>query len=146
MFPKRPFGNSVAHGETRVSARRINTRYVSTRLQVGTADRVLIAGFIIQGSAPKRVIIRAVCPSLGSAGVPNALVNPWLELHDSSSTIGTNNDWQTTQIGGVITEDQVAEIQTSGLAPTDSAESAIIATLPPGIYTAIVRELITALA
>jgi N-acetylneuraminic acid mutarotase len=112
---------------------------ISTRLQVGTADRVLIAGFIVQGSAPKRVIIRAVGPSLGAVGVRNALVNPRLELHDASSTIGTNDDWQTTQIGGVITEDQVAEIQSSGLAPSDSAESAIIATLSPGAYTAIVE-------
>jgi hypothetical protein len=62
-----------------------------------------------------------------------------LELHDSKSTIGTNDDWQTTQIGGVITSDQVAEIQKSGLAPSNSLESAIIATLSPGSYTAIVQ-------
>ena len=100
---------------------------------------MMIAGFIVQGNAPKRVIIRAVGPSLGAAGVPNALANPRLELHDSTSTIGRNDNWQTTQIGGVITADQVAEIQQSGLAPADPAESAIIATLPPGAYTAIVE-------
>jgi hypothetical protein len=60
-------------------------------------------------------------------------------LHDASSTIAQNNDWQTTQIGGIIVSDQVAEIQSSQLAPTNAAESAIIATLPPGSYTAIVR-------
>jgi hypothetical protein len=112
---------------------------ISTRLQVGTADRVMIAGFIVQGSSPKRVLIRAAGPSLAQLGVPNALANPRLELHDSTGTIGMNNDWQTTQIGGVVTSDQVAEIQNSGLAPSDSAESALIATLAPGSYTAIVQ-------
>jgi hypothetical protein len=114
---------------------------ISTRLQVGTADRVMIAGFIVQGSAPKRVLIRAAGPSLTQFGVPNALANPRLELHDASSTIGANDDWQTTQIGGVITADQVVDIQNSQLAPANPAESAIIATLPPGNYSAIVQGL-----
>ena len=112
---------------------------ISTRLQVGTGDRVMIAGFIVQGSAPKRVLIRAAGPSLTQFGVPNALANPRLELHDTNNTIGMNDNWQTTQIGGVITSDQVAEIQNSGLAPRDPLESAIIATLAPGSYTAIVQ-------
>jgi uncharacterized delta-60 repeat protein len=112
---------------------------ISTRLPVGAGDRVLIAGFIVQGSSPKKVLIRAAGPSLTQFGVPNALPNPRLELHDTNNTIGTNDDWQTTQIGGVITSDQVAEIQSSGLAPRDPAESVIIATLPPGSYTAIVQ-------
>jgi hypothetical protein len=99
----------------------------------------MIAGFIVQGSAPKRVLIRAAGPSLTQFGVPNALANPQLELHDTTSLIGMNDDWQTTQIGGVITSDQVAEIQNSGLAPRDPLESAIIATLAPGSYTAIVQ-------
>jgi len=112
---------------------------ISTRLQVGASDQVMIAGFIVQGTAPKRVIIRAAGPSLTQFGVPNALANPRLELHDSTSAIGMNDNWQTTQIGGVITSDQVAEIQSSGLAPSDPLESAIIATLAPGSYTAIVQ-------
>jgi len=99
----------------------------------------MIAGFIVQGSAPKRVLIRAAGPSLTQFGVPNALANPRLELHDTTNTIGMSDDWQTTQIGGVITSDQVAEIQSSGLAPRDPAESALIATLAPGSYTAIVQ-------
>jgi hypothetical protein len=99
----------------------------------------MIAGFIVQGSAPKRVLIRAAGPSLTQFGVPNALANPQLELHDPTNTIGMNDDWQTTQIGGVITADQVAEIQNSGLAPRDPLESAIVATLSPGSYTAIVQ-------
>jgi hypothetical protein len=112
---------------------------ISTRLQVGTGGNVMIAGFIIQGSSPKKVIIRALGPSLTQFGVPGVLANPQLELHDATSTIGTNDDWQTTQIGGVITADQAAEIQNSGIAPGNSAEPAIIATLSPGSYTAIVQ-------
>jgi hypothetical protein len=112
---------------------------ISTRLLVGTGDRVMIAGFIVQGSAPKRVLIRAAGPSLTQFGLPDPLANPQLELHDTSNTIGMNDNWQTTQIGGVITSDQVAEIQTSGLAPGDPLEPAIIATLLPGSYTAIVQ-------
>lgn len=112
---------------------------ISSRLHVGTGSNVMIAGFIIQGSAPKQVVIRAAGPSLTQFGVPNALANPRLELHDTTNTIGTNNDWQTTQIGGVITSNQVAAIQGSGLAPLDPLESAMIATLAPGPYTAIVE-------
>src|SRR5262249_16172705 len=112
---------------------------ISTRLQVGTGDNVLIGGFVVQGGAPKRVLIRATGPSLIPLGIPNALANPRLEVHDATSIIGTNDDWQTTQIGGVITEDQVAAIQGTSLAPIDPAESAIVVTLDPGAYTAIVQ-------
>jgi FtsP/CotA-like multicopper oxidase with cupredoxin domain len=112
---------------------------ISTRLPVGTDDRVMIAGFIVQGSAPKKVLLRVAGPSLTQFGISGALANPRLELHDTNNTIGTNDNWQTTQIGGVITSDQVAEIQNSGLAPRDTLESAMIATLAPGSYTAIVQ-------
>jgi hypothetical protein len=107
---------------------------------VGTGDNVLIGGIIIQGNAPKKVIIRAIGPGLTQYGVPGALQDPFLELHDvSGALIGQNDNWGTTIPGGVITSDQVAEIQASGLAPGDSHESAIISTLQPGNYTAIVR-------
>jgi hypothetical protein len=112
---------------------------VSTRLQVGTGNNVLFAGFIIQGNASKTVLIRSAGPSLTPFDVPGALGNPQLELHDAHNTIGTNDNWQTTQIGGVITSDQVAAIQNSGAPPSDPAEPAIIATLPAGSYTAIVQ-------
>jgi hypothetical protein len=113
---------------------------ISTRLAVGTGDNVLIGGIIIQGNAPKKVIIRAIGPELTQYGVPGALQDPTLELHDGSGAlIGQNDNWGTTIPGGVITSDQVAEIQASGLAPGDSHESAIISTLQPGNYTAIVR-------
>ena len=112
---------------------------VSTRVQVGTIEHVLIGGFIVGGSGAKQVLLRAIGPSLTNEGVPGVLANPALELHNASgATIATNDNWQTTQLGGVITSNQVAEIQASGLAPTNAAESAILATLNPGDYTAIV--------
>jgi predicted outer membrane repeat protein len=112
---------------------------VSTRLQVGTGNNVLFAGFIIQGTGSKTLLIRSAGPSLTQFGVPGALGDPQLELHDANNTIGTNDNWQTTQIGGVITSDQTAAIQNSGAAPLNPAEPAIIATLPAGGYSAIVQ-------
>ena len=112
---------------------------ISTRGFVQTGDNAMIGGFIVV-TQPTRVIIRAIGPSLTQFGVPDVLANPQLELHDvTTSLIGRNDDWQATQLGGIITSDQVAEIQKSQLAPTNPAEAAIIATLPPGSYTAIVR-------
>ena len=113
---------------------------ISTRAFVQTGDNVLIGGFIVQGTQPKRVIIRALGPELTKYGIPNVLVNPTLELYDrTGALIASNNNWPTTIIGGIITSNQVHEIQTSGYAPTDLFESAIIADLPAGHYTAIVR-------
>ena len=113
---------------------------ISTRAFVQTDDNVMIGGFIVQGTGPKRVIIRAIGPELSQFGVPNPLANPTLELHNAAGAlIGSNDDWQRTTIGGVITHSQVADIQNSGHAPANPSESAIIAELPPGNYTAIVR-------
>jgi uncharacterized delta-60 repeat protein len=111
---------------------------ISTRGFVQSGDNAMIGGFIVV-TRPTRVIIRAIGPSLTQFGVPGALANPQLELHNATSIIARNDDWQTTQIGGIITSDQVAEIQNSQLAPTNPLESAIIATLAPGSYTAIMR-------
>jgi hypothetical protein len=109
---------------------------ISTRLQVGTGDNVLIAGFILSGSGNKTVIFRAIGPSL-SGTVPGAMADPKLEFFSGTTSIGKNDNWKTTQIGGVITSDQVAAIQASGFAPTNDAESAMIATLSPAGYTAV---------
>jgi len=115
---------------------------ISTRSFVQTMDNVMIGGFIVQGTQPKRVIIRAIGPELAPFGVPDVLANPTLELHDGAGAlIGFNDDWQNTVIGGVITQNQVQDIINSGRAPTDMRESAIIADLPAGNYTAIVRGL-----
>jgi N-acetylneuraminic acid mutarotase len=115
---------------------------VSTRAFVQTGNNVMIGGFIVQGTGQKRVIVRAIGPELSAPpfNIPNALANPTLELHNGSGAlIASNDDWQTTIIGGIITSNQVSAIQNSGHAPTQGSESAIIATLPAGNYTAIVR-------
>jgi hypothetical protein len=86
------------------------------------------------------VILRAIGPELTQYGVPNTLADPTLELHDSTGAlIASNDNWQHTIIGGIITSDQSLEIRNSGHAPGNPLESAIIATLPLGNYTAIVR-------
>jgi hypothetical protein len=100
-------------------------------MQVQTGDGVGIGGFIVTGTAPKHVLIRGIGPSLTGSGVPNALADPVLELHgpDSFATI-TNDNWK---------QSQGAEIQATGIPPIDDLESAIVATLAPGIYTAVMR-------
>jgi uncharacterized protein YggT (Ycf19 family) len=113
---------------------------ISTRSFVQTDDNVMIGGFIIQGTEPKRVILRAIGPQLSQYGVPTPLPDPTLELHDGTGAlIASNDDWQHTIIGGIITSDQVRAIMATRLAPRDPRESAIIADLPPGNYTGIVR-------
>jgi len=115
---------------------------ISTRSFVQTGDNVMIGGFIVQGSQPKKVIIRAIGPELSAPpfNIPNALADPTLELHGhTGALIASNDNWQHTIIGGIITGDQVQDIMNSGHAPTQPSESALIAELPPGNYTAIVR-------
>jgi hypothetical protein len=113
---------------------------ISTRSFVRTGDNVMIGGIIVQGTQPRRVIVRGIGPELTQYGVPNVLADPALELHDSTGAlIAANDSWLHTIIGGIITSNQVSAIRNSGHAPTDRRESAIIATLPPGNYTAIVH-------
>ena len=113
---------------------------ISTRALVETGDNVVIGGFIVQGSAAKRVIIRALGPELTQYGVADPLHNPTLELHNGAGAlIASNNNWGTTIIGRIITANQVQDIRNSGYAPGDELESAIIADLAPGNYTAIAR-------
>lgn len=138
-IPRPSGGDGSDVGAVELSGLAPSLGNISTRLGVGASDNVLIGGFIIEGSMPKRVLIRARGPSL-SGVLSNPLPNPRLELHDATSTIANNNDWQSTQIGGVITADQRQEIQNSGLAPDNAAESVIIATLPAGNYTAIMQD------
>ena len=105
---------------------------VSTRGRIGVNNDVMIGGFIISGPQSKQVIVRAIGPSLSAYGVAGTIADPFLELHDSTGALITSNDnWQT---GG-----QGSQISASGYAPSNSQESAIIATLQPGSYTAIVR-------
>jgi bifunctional N-acetylglucosamine-1-phosphate-uridyltransferase/glucosamine-1-phosphate-acetyltransferase GlmU-like protein len=111
---------------------------ISTRGFIQTGDNVMIGGFIVTAQ-PLKVIVIAVGPTLIPFGINNALTNPQLELHDTNGTLAGNDNWQTTQLGGIITSDQSAAIQNSGVAPSNPAESAIIATLAPGNYTAIAQ-------
>lgn len=111
---------------------------ISTRSLVQAGDNVMIAGVIVQNGS-KTVLIRAIGPSLANAAVSNPLADPSLELRQGNTLLAANNDWGTTQIGGLITEDQVAQIQASTVAPTSAKESALIVTLPAGAYTAVVR-------
>ena len=99
---------------------------------MGTGDNVLIGGFIVTGDVPKKVILRAIGPSLNVGGVPlaGALQDTVLELHGATGLIQSNDNWQS---------DQKTAIEASGVPPTDPKESAIVATLAPGNYTAIVH-------
>ncbi|HEX4665865.1 MAG TPA: DUF11 domain-containing protein [Chthoniobacterales bacterium] len=103
---------------------------IATRLNVGAGDHVGIGGLIIDGTAPKTVLIRGIGPSLAPFGVPDVLLNPTLELLDSTGSLDSNDDWRETQEQAIID---------TGLEPSDDLESAIIATLDPGRYTAILR-------
>jgi photosystem II stability/assembly factor-like uncharacterized protein len=116
---------------------------VSTRLFAGKDDNALFEGFIIQGPAgsTKKLLIRGLGPFLGNFQITGFLANPTLDIFQGSNRVAMNNDWRTTQIGGLITADQSQEIAGSGLAPTNEQESAIIANLPPGNFTAVVRGL-----
>ncbi len=103
---------------------------ISTRGPVQTGDGVMIGGFVLTpGDGPREVLIRALGPSLAQSGIPNALPDPTLTLHDANGAVITSNDnWKSSQ--------QTA-IATTGLAPTNDLESAILTTLPAGTYTAI---------
>ena len=103
---------------------------ISTRLRVETGDNALIGGFIVTGNEPKRVIVRAIGPSLTQRGVPDALADPTLELVPASGDPIFNDNWK---------DSQQAEIEATTIPPGHDAESAIVRTLAPGAYTAVVR-------
>src|SRR5262249_4545051 len=105
--------------------------HITPRSFVQYGNNVMIGGFIVQGSGTKRVIIRAIGPELGQFGVPDPLQDPTLELHDGNGTlIASNDNWQTTIIGGIITHDQVQDIMNSGPAPVESQEPPISVSTP----------------
>jgi hypothetical protein len=89
-------------------------------------------GVILGGnSGDDRIVVRGLGPSLTALGVPDALANPWLDLRDSNGApVIFNEDWQDDPA-------QAAEISAAGLAPSNNLEAAIAATLPPGLYTAL---------
>lgn len=102
---------------------------IATRVGVDIGERVSIGGFIVTGNVPKKVLIRGIGPSLSASGVPNALADPTLSLFDTNNnSLATNDNWK---------QSQQAEIMATGIAPKDDLESAILYSLPPGRYTAI---------
>ncbi|HVF70250.1 MAG TPA: LamG domain-containing protein [Chthoniobacterales bacterium] len=103
---------------------------ISTRLPVLSGENVLIGGLIVVGQTPKRVIIRALGPSLGAAGVAGALEDPTLQLFQGNTLLFENDNWK---------ESQESEIAGTGVAPSDNREAAIVRTLQPGSYTAVLR-------
>ena len=109
---------------------------LSTRALTGTGGNVVIAGFVLEANdGSDRIIVRGLGPSLASIGVGNTLADPTLELRDSNGTlIRANGDWQDDPAQG-------AQVIAAGLAPSNSKESAIADTLPPGLYTAILAGL-----
>lgn len=129
-------GKDGSSGNCLVEVYNMDTDYtpglinISTRGPVGTADDVMIAGFIVRGDRERRVLIRGTGPSLAGAGVPNPLLDPTLEVHDQNGQIAENDSWRS---------DQEAEITASGLSPKDDREASVILSLWPGSYTAIVR-------
>jgi phospholipase/lecithinase/hemolysin len=104
---------------------------LSTRGAVGVGEDVMIGGVIIENGGDPIVVVRAIGPSLASAGVTNPLLDPILELYDANGTmIGLNDNWK---------QGQPTAAKATLLAPTDERESAMTASLAPGNYTAVVR-------
>jgi hypothetical protein len=105
---------------------------ISTRGQVQTGNNVMIGGFVISGSSPQTVLIRARGPSMIPAGVTNAIADPTMTLVNQATNaiIATNDNWGTASNAAAITA--------TGLAPTNAFESAILTTLQPGAYTVVV--------
>jgi hypothetical protein len=105
---------------------------LSVRALVQIDDNVLIDGLILRGGNPKRVLFRAIGPELNEQGVQGALQNTTLDLYDENgATLASNDNWKDAA--------NAAEIQSTGLAPTDDRESVILMTLSPGNYTSVVR-------
>ncbi len=108
-----------------------NPANISTRGFVQTGDDVMIGGFILTGTETRRLLLRAIGPSLGAAGVNNPLLDPTLELHDENGAlISANDNWRDTQ---------ESDIAATGIPPADDREAAIVMDLAPSNYTAIVR-------
>ena len=107
------------------------TKNLSTRGRVGTGDHSMVAGFAIGGDRASKVIVRAIGPSLAANGISDPLLDPALELHAADGSLMFSNDnWRSTEEELIVA---------SGLPPSHDTEAAIIATLNPGSYTAILR-------
>ena len=104
---------------------------ISTRGRVETDDNVMIGGFIISAGGSTKILLRAIGPSLSKSGISDALRDPVLELHDGEGNLISKNDnWRSPHQAAIVA---------TGIPPTDDREAALVATLPPGNYTAVVR-------
>jgi hypothetical protein len=128
-----------AHGETGVGIAELydldstspaKLGNISTRGFINTGDDVMIGGFIVGGTEPAKILVRAIGPTLTDFGVQGALADPTLELHDSNGAMISNDDWRETQEAAIIA---------TTIPPNKDREPAILATLVPGNYTAVVR-------
>jgi uncharacterized delta-60 repeat protein len=125
------YDNSIRFNIVRLFDGSASFQNLSARAHVFTGEQILIGGFIIGGTENKMVLIRGLGPSLAGFGVPGPLANPTLSLFDHTATlVATNDNWKDTQ---------QAQIQATGLAPSNDFEPAILATLSPGAYTAFLQ-------
>jgi PKD repeat protein len=115
---------NIASAPIKVAAQLLN---LSTRLRVQPGDNALIGGFIIRGSEQKKLVLRGIGPSIN---IPGKLEDPVIQLFNSANVnIGGNDDWKTDQ----------QNVESTGLAPTNDRESALVITLDPGAYTVVMR-------
>src|SRR6476646_484820 len=125
------YDNSLRNNIVRLFDGSASFQNLSARAHIFTGEQILIGGFIIEGTENKMVLIRGLGPSLAAFGVVNPLANPTLSLYDHTATlVAANDNWKDTQ---------QAQIQATGLAPSNDFEAAILATLSPGAYTAFLQ-------
>ena len=104
---------------------------VAVRSRVGTGDGILIMGFVLAGKGPKTLLIRGVGPGLAQQGVTSFLVDPRLTLFHGAENIGENDNWS----GAVDLKETASRVGAFPLAANESKDSALLVTLPPGVYT-----------
>jgi hypothetical protein len=113
---------------------------ISSRGFVDVNNDVMIGGLIVGGANPDgkaTVLVRALGPSLSGSGVQGTLPDPVLELHDSNgTTLATNDNWK---INDQTQQSQESAIRSTTIAPSNDSEAALVTTLSPGSYTAVVR-------
>jgi hypothetical protein len=112
-------------------------RNISTRGQVGTGSNVMIAGFVVGGTSPKQLLVRAIGPTLSSFGLPGAISGTQLQVFSGSTLVKSNTGWSSTNVNAAAVT--TADLQTGAFAlPVGSADSALVGTFAPGNYTAMV--------
>jgi uncharacterized delta-60 repeat protein len=125
------YNNQLRANVVRLFGNAASFQNLSARAHIFTGERILITGFIIQGSENKTLLIRGLGPSLGAFGVPSPLADPMLSLFDhTGALIAVNDNWKSTQ---------QAQIQATGLAPPNNLDAAILISLSPGAYTAFLQ-------